>query len=60
MEMNVMVQRVPTLTIHKHCRRGDKWTNTQRHIFNFPFSILNLAKENPLESGFSRYLFTYS
>ena len=23
-------------------------------------SILNLTKENPLESGFSRYLFTYS
>ena len=41
MEMNVMVQRVPSLTIHQHCRRGDQWSPTQRHIFNFPFSILN-------------------
>ena len=33
---------------------------TAMSILHFPFSILNLAKENPLESGFSRYLFTYS
>ena len=33
---------------------------TATSILHSPFSILNLAKENPLESGFSRYLFTYS
>ena len=27
-----MVQRVPSLTIHQHCRRGDQWSPT--HPFN--------------------------
>ena len=42
------------------CTLYNRHVNSPFSIFNSQFSILNLAKGNPLESGFSRYLFTYS
>lgn len=50
----------PAVYLICNIANGQMKNKTAMSILYFPFSILNLAKENPLESGFSRYLFTYS